>query len=1095
MTAVAAVYFGAAKLGLSLAFLHVSVSPVWPPTGIAIAAVLWLGYRISPAILLGAFLANLVTGEPVATAGGIAVGNTLEALSAAFLLHRFVGFHSPFYRARDVLRFVLIAVIVSPMVSATIGNASLCLGGAAAWSNFGRLWLTWWIGDGVGALVVAPLVLTWVERPAERWPSRRWAEALLLMSLLFAASTSVFWEALPSNFVNLALGRLIVPFLLWAAIRLGPRGVATAVTLFSGVAIWGTRLGLGPIVDQSPNDSLLLLQVSIAANGITFLVLAGVVAERKEAEQAISLLASIVESTDDAVIGRTLDGIILTWNNGAERLYGYTADEVIGRPHSILIPPDRSDELPQMVEHLKRGEHVYRYQTERVRKDGQIISVSLTVSPIKDSAGRIAGGSVIARDITERKAAERRLAGNLGVTQILAESPAVADAMPRVLQTICESFGWVLGAMWALDPDANVLRCQEIWRNALAEAGEFESICYERTFSPGIGLPGRVWTSLKPVWIPDVTKDDNFPRAPLAVSAGLHGAFAFPILSGEKLIGVMEFFSHEIREPNDALLAMVGGIGSQIGQFLEQKRAEEALRQSEEQLRLALEAANMGAWDYDVRTGIVKWSSSLEIIHGLAPGSFGETFDDYLRDIHPDDREYVTQSLARTVEQSAEHDIEYRIILPDGAIRWVEGKGEVIKGDTGKAVRLTGVCMDVSERKLAEGERERLLAREQQARAEAEAANRAKDEFLALVSHELRTPLNSIVGWVDILLANPDRSEAHIGRALEVIKRNAGLQARIIEDILDVSRIVTGKLQLESRPAELPAIIQAAIAAVQLAADEKQVRLRQVLDRSTGPVFGDPHRLQQIVWNLLSNAIKFTPAGGEVEIRLEKTDCNARVTVSDDGEGIRAEFLPRIFDRFSQADSSTTRRYGGLGLGLAIERHLVELHGGKVEAYSAGEKLGAVFTVTFPFEPAPMESPVVQGVSDDYGGSALPLAGLRILIVDDDLDSREVLAALLALRAAEVRSAGSVREALEALAEWNPDVLISDIGMPGEDGYDLIREVRLRSADEGGRIPAIALTGYGLFKTPSVPCRQAINPICLSRSSQAAWSVSSPASA
>src|SRR5882724_11584133 len=470
VSAVAAVYFGAAKLWLSLAFLHVSVSPVWPPTGIAIAAVLWLGYRISPAILLGAFLANLATGEPVATAGGIAIGNTLEAVSAAFLVHRFIGFHSPFYRARDVLKFVIVAVLVSPMVSATIGNASLCIGGAADWNNFGRLWLTWWIGDGVGALVVAPLVLTWIERPAEHWPSRRWAEALLMMSLLSAASTGAFWEALPSKFVNLALGRLIVPFLLWAAIRLGPRGVATAVTLFSGLAIWGTRLGLGPIVDQSPNDSLLLLQVSIAANGITFLVLAGVVAERKDAEQAISLLASIVESTDDAVIGRTLDGIILTWNKGAERLYGYTADEVIGRPLSILIPPDRSDELPQMLEQLKRGEHINRYQTERVRKDGQIISVSLTVSPIKDSAGRITGGSVIARDITERKADERRLAGNLGVTRLLAESPVLGDAMPRVLQTICESFGWALGAMWALDSDANELRCQEIWRNALVEA-------------------------------------------------------------------------------------------------------------------------------------------------------------------------------------------------------------------------------------------------------------------------------------------------------------------------------------------------------------------------------------------------------------------------------------------------------------------------------------------------------------------------------------------------------------------------------------------------------------------------------------------------
>lgn len=1064
VTATAAAYFGAAKLGLSLAFLHASVSPVWPPTGIAIAAVLWLGYRISPAILLGAFLANLATGEPVATAGGIAIGNTLEAVSAAFLLHRFVGFHSPFYHARDVLKFVLIAVLISPMVSATIGNASLVLGGAAAWTNFGWLWLTWWIGDGVGALVVAPLVLTWVEKRAERWAPRRWAEALLLLSLLSAASTIVFREALSSNFVNLALARWIVPFFLWAAFRLGPRGVATAIALFSGIAIWGTKLGLGPIVDQNPNDSLLLLQVSVAANGITFLVLAGVVAERKGAERAISFLASIVESTDDAVIGKTLDGTILTWNGGAERLYGYAAEEMIGRPTSTLIPAGRDDESSRILEHLKRGERIDHYETERVRKDGQVISVALTLSPIKDHAGRTIGASAIEADITVRKEDERRLAGNLAVTRILAESPAVSAAMTRVLKTICDSFGWELGAMWGLDSDAGVLRCQKVWRKPSAEAGDFESICYDRTFSPGIGLPGRVWTSLKPAWIPDVTRDDNFPRAPFAVAEGLHAAFAFPILSGEKLLGVIEFFSLEIRQPNDALLAMVSGIGSQIGQFLEQKRAEEALRQSEEQLRLALEAANMGAWDYEVRTGTVKWSSSLEVIHGLAPGSFGGTFDDYLRDIHPEDREYVMESLSRTVGQGTEHDIEYRIILPDGTVRWVEGKGEVIRDDSGKAVRITGVCTDVSERKLAEREREQLLGREQEARGEAEAANRAKDEFLALVSHELRTPLNAIAGWIDILLANPDRDDAQITRALEVINRNAGLQARIIEDLLDVSRIVAGKLQLDIRPVELPAIIHATIAAVQLTADEKQVRIRELLDRSTDPVSGDPYRLQQIVWNLLSNAIKFTPDGGEVEITLEQAGANACVTVSDTGEGIRPELLPRIFDRFSQADTSTTRTYGGLGLGLAIVRHLVELHGGTVEAYSAGEKQGAVFTVTLPCEPARRESTVAEGVSEAdrdriYDGAAA-LAGLRILIVDDDLDSREVLAALLALRAAEVRSAGSVREALEALTDWKPDVLVSDIGMPGQDGYDLIREVRSRAAEDGGRIPAIALTGY-----------------------------------
>lgn len=896
---VAVIYLAAAKLGLSLAFLNASVSPVWPPTGVAMAAVLLLGYRIAPAIFVGALVANLATGLPIATAGAIAVGNTLEAVSAGFLIHRFVGFHSPYYRARDVLKFVLLGVLLSPMVSATIGNASLCLGGAAAWGHFGSLWLTWWIGDGVGALVVAPLIVTWVDRSSEHWPPRRWAEALLLLTSVSAVSTILFREALPSNFVNLSLGRLIVPFLLWAAFRLGPRGVATAMALFSGIAILGTRMGLGPIVGQSPNDSLLLLQVSVAANGITFLVLAGVVAERKRAERAVSFPASIVESTDDAVIGKTLDGTILSWNHGAERLYGYAAEEVIGRPVSILIPPGRSEELPRILEQIARGERIDRYETERLKKDGQMVLVSLTISQIKDSAGKTIAASVIARDITKRR------------------------------------------------------------------------------------------------------------------------------------------------------------------------RAEEGLRRREEQLRLALEAANMGAWDYDVQTGAVRWSSGLELIHGIAPGSFGGTFDDYLKDTHPDDRQRVVASLARTLEHGEEHDIEYRIITPDGVVRWVEGKGLVIRDRSGRPIRMTGVCIDVTERKQAEREREDLLAREQAARAEAEAANRAKDEFLALVSHELRTPLNAIAGWVEILLANSGRDEAVTTRSLEVIKRNAALQTRIIEDILDVSRIITGKLQLEMRPVDLSAIIQSGISAVQPAADAKDVRLRSLLE-PTDPLSGDPHRLQQIVWNLLSNAIKFSAAGGEVEIGLRQIGANAQITVSDAGEGIPTEFLPRLFDRFSQADSSTTRKYGGLGLGLSIVKQLVELHGGTVNADSAGEKQGAVFTVTLPCVLARTESTILELPQNDRkrrSESAQPLlAGLRILIVDDDTDSRDALAALLALHAAEVRSAATVRTALDVFAEWQPHVLVSDIGMPDEDGYDLIREVRARSPGYGGHIPAIALTGFAAME-------------------------------
>ena len=898
LTIVAIIYLGAARVGLLLAFLNASVSPVWPPTGVAIAAVLLLGYRMGAAVFVGALVANIATGLPIATASAIAAGNTLEALAAGFLIHRFVGSQSPFYRAQDVMKFVLLAVLLSPMVSATIGNASLCLSGAADWANFGSLWLTWWIGDGVGALVVAPLILTWVDKSSEQWSPRRLAEGLLLLISVTSVSTSVFREALPSNFVNLSLGRLIIPFLIWAGFRLGPRGVATAIALYSGIAIWGTRMGLGPIVGQSPNDSLLLLQISVATNGITFLILAGVVAERKRAEQAVFFPASIVESTHDAVIGKTLDGRVLSWNKGAERLYGYAAEEVIGRSISILIPPERADELGRILEQIARGERIDRLETERVKKDGQRVLVSLTVSQIKNSAGKVVGASVIARDITKRRIAE------------------------------------------------------------------------------------------------------------------------------------------------------------------------EDLRRREEQLRLALEAANMGAWDYDVQTGTVRWSSSLEQIHGIPPGSFGGTFDQYLKDTHPDDRQRVMESLARTLEHDDEHDIEYRIIIPDGSVRWVEGKGVVIRDRSEKPIRMTGVCMDVTERKEAEREREDLLAREQAARAEAEAANRAKDEFLALVSHELRTPLNAIAGWVEILLANSARDEALIARGLEVVKRNAALQKRIIEDILDVSRIIAGKLQLEVRPVELSAVIHSAISAVQPAATAKDIRIRCALD-PTDPLSGDPQRLQQITWNLLSNAIKFSPAGGEVEIRLRQIGATAHITVSDTGEGIPAEFLPRLFDRFSQADSSTTRKYGGLGLGLSIVQQLVELHGGTVKAESAGEKQGAVFTVSLPCIIPRGESPMRKRQPDDgeaQSQDAQALAGLRILIVDDDTDSRDALAALLLLHAAKVRSVATVRAALDVLTEWQPHVLVSDIGMPDQDGYDLIREVRARAVGDGGDIPAIALTGFAAIE-------------------------------
>jgi signal transduction histidine kinase/ActR/RegA family two-component response regulator len=355
-----------------------------------------------------------------------------------------------------------------------------------------------------------------------------------------------------------------------------------------------------------------------------------------------------------------------------------------------------------------------------------------------------------------------------------------------------------------------------------------------------------------------------------------------------------------------------------------------------------------------------------------------------------------------------------------------------------------------------------LLLREKQARAEAEAANRLKDEFLATVSHELRTPLNSILGWAQLMRTNTLDSQSS-ARALDTIERNTKSLAQIIEDLLDVSRIISGKLRLEARPIELAPVIEAALDAIRPAADAKNIRLRVSVDRSAR-VSGDPNRLQQVAWNLLSNAIKFTPTGGEVAVSLERDPSTASIMVTDNGEGIAEEFLPYVFDRFRQADSTFARMHGGLGLGLAIVRHLVEMHGGEVRAESAGRGKGATFTVSFPLVAVSTGSLKALRVPERLKDDSKQLAGLRVMIVDDESDARELLVAMLEQRGASVVAAASVSEALAALAGpingSMPDVLVSDIGMPIEDGFDLIRRVRALAPQHGGKIPAIALTAY-----------------------------------
>jgi PAS domain S-box-containing protein len=484
-----------------------------------------------------------------------------------------------------------------------------------------------------------------------------------------------------------------------------------------------------------------------------------------------ALMAAIVESSDDAIISKDLNGIIVSWNDGAERLFGYAAAEVIGKPVMILIPPGRADEEPYILERIRRGEKVEHYETVRRRKDGSEVDISLTVSPVRDKSGKVIGASKIARDISERKRAEI--------------------------------------------------------------------------------------------------------------------------------------------------------------------------------------------------------------------------------------------------------------------------------------------------------EREELLRRETEARAEAEKANCLKDEFLATVSHELRSPLNAILGWAR-MLREKQLDEEKAARAFEVIYRNAHAQNRLIGDLLDVSRIITGKLRLDVSLVELIPIIDAAMDVVRPAADAKNIRLSSTIDPAAGWASVDPDRLQQILWNLLSNAVKFTPEGGEVAVRLKRETTRIAITVSDTGEGIEPEFLPFVFDRFRQLDGAKTRAHGGLGLGLAIVRHMVESHGGAVSAASPGRGRGASFTVTFPLTSSRTETGEDERArltnagktSQSRAQSPYPLEDLRVLVVDDELDARELFYSMLTNYGAEVKVCSSAAEALQTLDEWQPDVLVSDIGMPREDGYEFMKKVRARGPERGGRIPAVAVTAY-----------------------------------
>lgn len=487
---------------------------------------------------------------------------------------------------------------------------------------------------------------------------------------------------------------------------------------------------------------------------------------------------------------------------------------------------------------------------------------------------------------------------------------------------------------------------------------------------------------------------------------------------------------------------------------------------SQERLQIVLETSKLGLWYCDLPFDVLNWSDTTKEHFWFEPDDV-INIDLFYERLHPEDREPTRKAIDSSIEDQTQYDIEYRTVNPvTGKIKWIRAIGRGFYDESNNPQRFDGITIDVTDNKLIETERESLLWREKNARAEAETANRLKDEFLATLSHELRTPLTSILGWSRMLATDQLKGE-QLKRAISAIERNAKSQSQLIEDILDVSRIISGKMRLTVRPVDLTEVIESAIDSVRPAADAKEIKIQRVLDSEVGLISGDSDRLQQIIWNLLSNAIKFTPKDGRVQIKLERVNSHVEVTVSDDGSGIDEETLPHIFERFRQSDSSSTRTYGGLGLGLAIVRHLVEQHGGVVNAASDGIGRGAVFTISFPLSVARSdlktqnEERIYQTFDDTVEFSCPPeLNNLRILVVDDEADTRALLSSIFESCNANIKGVASVDEAIAALENEKFDILISDIGMPNKSGYDLMEKLRKFPPQQNGTIPAVALTAY-----------------------------------
>lgn len=687
--------------------------------------------------------------------------------------------------------------------------------------------------------------------------------------------------------------------------------------------------------------------------------------------------------------------------------------------------------------------------------------------------------------------------GSFALARVIADATSFEEAAPALLEAVGTATGWDAVGLWSVDPAAE--RLAWVGGHALSRAADaLAAIHTEASLRCGEGLAGRVWGSGAPVLVEDLSRIAWFARGESARRT-FRSAVGFPVRASGALVGVLELFSREPRAGDRALLEGLAGLASPIGHVLERRRARDMERMLDEASTVLFGSLDSSANLEALAALAIPRLADVCVIYGLADDGFAEQVAaahvDPARSadmrgrggsfrLHPDTVvgrvsrsgraelfERADEPIATTSALELAHAAFLRS-LGLGSVMFVplrvrdRALGAIAFATVGsrryrnadvavgeELARRASIAIDNA--RLFESERAARAAAEQ-ARSEAESATRAKDEFLAVLSHELRTPLQSMLGWVQ-MLGTRKLDAATTARGHAAIERATRTQMRLIEDLLDISRIVAGKLCLDVRRLDLVPVVDAAVDAVRAAAEAKGIEIVRELRVARAEVSGDPARLQQVIVNLLSNALKFTERGGHVTVRLVQDAGAARLAVEDDGRGISPEFLPHIFERFRQADSTKRRAHGGLGLGLTIVRHLVELHGGAVSAASDGERRGARFEVILPL----VTSRGPEVVADAAERRSLPRLDARhVLVVEDDADTRELVCTVLAECGAAVTSVGSASEALAALASSAPDLVLSDIGMPDEDGYSFVRRLRELGAERGRYIPAIALTAY-----------------------------------